>query len=114
MPYCKIDVYDQECNNCGNIFIKGEKIDCIQEFADGMMKNPIIAYAHEKCPKTIGKNSEKCPKCKSPNKKHADRCHECKHEFTQKCSNCGGEIKKFLSGLAELACQNTRGDHGEE
>ena len=113
MPYCQIDVYDH-CNDCGNPFIQGEKIDSIQEFADGMMEQPIIAYAHEKCPKTIGKHSEKCPECNSPNKKHADRCHECRYNFTQKCRNCGGEIKRLLSGLAELICEDDRGYHGED
>ena len=114
MPYCQIDVYDHECNDCGNAFIKGEKIDSIQKFADGMMEDSIIAYVHEKCPKIIGENSEKCPQCGSPNKKHAHQCHECSYDFTQKCHNCGSEIKRFLSGLAELTCECNRGDHGED
>lgn len=114
MPYCKIDVYDQECNNCGNVFIKGEKIDSVIAYADVMMEDQIIAYIHEQCPKKIGKNSEKCPQCSSPNKKHCTICHECHHEFTTKCGNCGGVIKRFFGGLSELTCEHNHGDHGEE
>ena len=102
---CKVKILDGEkCTKCGNNIKHGDAVDINIDYEDAMMKYPIIACMHEKCPTTIGENSEECPECHMPNKLHSTSCHACGEKFKTTCSKCGETINRFMSGLHEMGC----------
>ena len=114
MMECKVEIFEGEaCVKCGNDINDGDAIDINIDYEDAMMKHPIIACMHQKCPKTMGKNSEECPGCHMPNKLFSASCHACGKKFKTTCSKCGETIDRFMSGFSEMACEGKGHNSGD-